>query len=473
MAYFIRLRVMVNFRLQRLALIVMVCFVGLCGCDENNSDSDGKVHVTYWEKWNGFEADAMQKAVDAFNQSQDRIVVEYLSTSEVDRKTILATTGGNPPDIAGVWGNGLSVFADANALIPLDDFMEAEGIKPKEWLARYYPVYADICYVRGKIVAVPTTPTANALHWNKTLFRQAGLDPDRPPRTLEELNEYAEKLTKKDPVTGKIVQMGYLPQEPGIHLWALPRIFGGEIFDGKSPTIATNPGNLKYLQWLRSFPEKYGLTALKEFSGGFGNSQSPQNPFIAGKVAMVYHGVWMNNFIKRYSPGMEYGVAPMPTAIPGMDDFSSAELDVLAIPRGAKHPKEAWEFIKYTQTINPRAKSFEELRGEELICFAMEKNSPLKTWSPYFEQHHPHPYIDVFRRLSASKNIIHSPKIGIWQEYGRELGNCFQSTSLLIEPPEVAVRSVQKRIEKSWAWYLRNLKRHNIDNFTEASNINE
>ncbi|NIR02910.1 MAG: extracellular solute-binding protein, partial [Gemmatimonadales bacterium] len=60
---------------------------------------------------------------------------------------------------------------------------------------------------RGRMYALPTTPASLALHWNKRLFREAGLDPERPPRTLEELDRYADLLTTRDE-EGGLVQMG-------------------------------------------------------------------------------------------------------------------------------------------------------------------------------------------------------------------------------------------------------------------------
>jgi ABC-type glycerol-3-phosphate transport system substrate-binding protein len=83
---------------------ILCLFVGslwLVGCQEKASD--GRVHITYWEKWSGFEAEAMQRTVDQFNRSQNKIVVEYLPLSNVDRKTLIATAGGDPPDVVGLW----------------------------------------------------------------------------------------------------------------------------------------------------------------------------------------------------------------------------------------------------------------------------------------------------------------------------------------------------------------------------------
>src|SRR5687768_15432378 len=68
-------------------------------------DRTDRVTVIYWEKWTGSEGIEMRKVVDAYNRSQDKIFVKYLSISGVDNKTRLATAGGNPPDIAGIWGD--------------------------------------------------------------------------------------------------------------------------------------------------------------------------------------------------------------------------------------------------------------------------------------------------------------------------------------------------------------------------------
>ena len=57
---------------------------GLVGCGEKLPS--GKVHITYWEKWSGFEAEAMQRTVDQFNRSQNKIVVAFLSLSSVTLK---------------------------------------------------------------------------------------------------------------------------------------------------------------------------------------------------------------------------------------------------------------------------------------------------------------------------------------------------------------------------------------------------
>lgn len=435
---------------------IMACVVG---CRE---PSDGKVHITYWEKWGGFEAAAMQRVVDEFNRTvgaREGIVVEYLSVANVDRKTIVATAGGDPPDVAGLWLANLYSFADRSALQPLDDFIREEAMTPAAWQARYAPVYASMCEYRGQIWGVVSTPSMTALHWNKAMFREAGLDPERPPRTLAELDEFAARLTRRDPRTGRIEQMGFLPQEPGWFAWSFPQWFGGRLFDGERITVAGVPQHRACYEWVAGYTRRYGLDAVRTFVSGFGSFASPQNAFMAGKVAMVFQGVWMHNYLQQFAPHLELGIAPWPATGAGLENFSPADADVLAIPRGARHPREAWKFIRYVSAINPDAQTVEELSGLELLCYGQKKNSPLRQWSPAFERFHPHPQIALFRQLAESPNAVHIPKIGIWQEYARELGLVFEKARLLEGDLDEALAFCQQRVEQSWELHRRSVQR--------------
>jgi multiple sugar transport system substrate-binding protein len=441
---------------------VIIGSVGVLPLRADVVGPDGKVHVTYWEKWVGPEEAAMRAVVDAFNRSQDRVVVHYFVQSPIDRKTIVATAGGDPPDVAGLWVHNVASFADAGAVMPLDDLIRRDGLTVEQWLSRYYPVYAGICQHNGRVYAGISTPAMITLHWNKTLFREAGLDPERPPRTLEELNEYSRRLTKRDPQTGALLQVGFLPQEPGWWPWVFCRWFGGEIFDGQNITLASDPRNVEAMRWVAEFTKALGRDAVTSFASGFaGHMASSQSGFFSGKVAMVFQGVWYHNYARQYKPGLDYGVAPAwPAAVPGIDDFAMAEADVLVIPRDAKNPNAAWEFIKYVNSNNPQAQSRDELLGQEQLCFLQEKNSALRAWSPFFTEHHPHPHIGVFRQLSASPNAVFVPDMGIWTECEREILTAFARIRLLIATPEQALADAQRRLQKSWERHLRSLVRH-------------
>lgn len=443
------------------ALIAALVSLTTTGCRHDRRD-DGRTRIVYWEKWTGAEAIAMQQVVDRFNNSQDSIFVEYLAVSQIDRKTIVATAGGDPPDVAGLWPQQIATFADNKALTSMRPFIEADGMTEEGFLSRYQPVYADMCLNDGHIYALPSTPATIALHWNKTLFREAGLDPERPPRTLAELDDYARRLTKRDPETGDITQIGFLPQEPGWWPWAFFPWFGGSLFDADGEvSLGTHPVNLEAMEWVRGYTVEYGLDDIRRFTSGFGSFASPQFGFFSRRVAMLFQGVWFDDYMRQFAPGLDYGVAPWPEAgggVPGAP-FAVADADMLVIPRGTRHPREAWEFIKFVNSQNPQAETKEELGGMELLCLLQAKNSPLREWSPYFLRAHPHPYIEVFRELAESPRVTHIPMVGVWQEYAREITTIFDRIRLLDTEPADGLAYAQDRIAQSWARHRTSLER--------------
>src|SRR5215831_3949696 len=89
------------------------------------------VIVDYWEKWTGDEEAGMRGIVNDFNATVGRdkhIFVRYLSTSDIEKKTLIATAAGVPPDVAGLYDQNIPQFASQNALEPLDQMAEAHGI---------------------------------------------------------------------------------------------------------------------------------------------------------------------------------------------------------------------------------------------------------------------------------------------------------------------------------------------------------
>jgi len=401
---------------------------------------DGRLRVTYWEKWTGFERDAIERVVNRFNASQNRLFVDLTTVSQIDRKALVAIAGGDPPDVLGLWTGVLTQFAEKRALTCLDPFMERAGMSRDAFI----DVFMDMNTYDGRVYALPTTPATTALHWNKSLFAAAGLDPDTPPRTLNQLDEMAERLTEYDR-DGNLARLGFTPAEPGnqgVPSWPYIWVywFGGSLWDGRHITFDT-PENLMAYQWVKSYSDKYGAEQLATFQGGFGPFASAENPFFSGKIAMTLQGVWLHNFIDRYAPDMQWGAAPFPSAVPGFNSVSTAETDSICIPAGARHPQEAFEFIKFLC-------SQENL---EMLNMDHRKFSPLKRVTPEFIEVHPNPYIDVFIDLAMSPNVRHAPQLTIWYEYLDELGPAFDVIRFGKALPQEVMPKVQERMSKKWS----------------------
>jgi ABC-type glycerol-3-phosphate transport system substrate-binding protein len=406
----------------------------------------GPVHITYWEKWTGFELKGITAIVNDFNKSQNRIHVDLLSISDIGNKTLMAVSADVPPDVAGLWGPNVAQYADDHAIQPLEGYCKEFGVKASD----YIPVYWNICNYNGHVYALPSTPASTALHYNTSLFKEAGLDPNAPPETLDELVAMSEKLTKRD-TDGSIAVAGFLPAEPGWWNWAWGCMFGGRLWDGKGKITANEPENVRGFEWVQSFAKRYGPEDIQVFQSGFGNYSSPENAFLKSKVAMELHGVYMHYTIRMYQPGLKWAAAPFPYPKdrPDMKGWAIADEDVLVIPRGARHPREAFEFIRYVQSQ----------KAMEKLCLLHRKNSPLSHISDDFWRRHEHPYIRLFDRLARSSSVVEAPKIGIWPEYSEELGNAFEEIMLMQKSPQRALDDVTARMQPKLDQYLRRLRR--------------
>lgn len=447
------------------ALCALALFSSACS-DSQSERNTGVRHLVYWEKWTDFEGEAMARVVDGFNAKERLrakaepgyrpIEVEVVTISSIEQKLLIASAGGNPPDVAGIYSYMTAGYADKGALTELTELAERDGISREQYVGRYY----DLAVHREKLWGLPTTPASVALHWNKRLFREAGLDPDKPPETLEQLDEMAEKLTKWEvtlpsgekvtksgylpevPVAQKrLIQAGFLPSEPDWWSYGWGFVFGGKLLDGDKITAAS-PENIQAYEWVASYTKKLGVDPVQRFRSGFGKFGTSQNPFLAGKLAMEMQGVWMYNFIKKFADGMQWGAAPFPApaAHPERIGTANAEVDALVIPTGSKHPEEAWAFIKYTQQQDVM----------EELCLGQRKHTPLAQVSEEFYAKHPNPYIRLFRELGASPNAWSAPQTGVWNEYGREMNTAADKISNLSLTPVEALTQVQERLQISF-----------------------
>lgn len=395
--------------------------------------------VVYWEKWTSGEGEAMRKIVDWYNRSQDKIFVRYLSISNVDRKTLLAASGGNPPDVAGIWDNQVALFADAGALQDLSELAARNGIKRED----YIPVYWSMGTYGDKLFALPSTPASSAMHVNRSLMPERFKDPKNFPKTLEELDELVDEISIKGS-DGRMKLAGYLPAEPGWWNYGWGMVFGGRLFDGDQLTVNSKE-NIRAFKWVESYAKKFGAREVQSFQSGFGNFSSPQNAFLSGKVAMCMQGVWMANYIRMYNPKLDWFAVPFPTPAdrPDLRGQSFAGMDILVIPTGAKQPEAAFDFIKFVQ----RQDVMEEL------CKSHGKNSPLAQVSDEFFKTHQNPYIRLFDELARGKNICYVPQTGIWAELAGEINDAFQRINLGERSPDDALASVQDRMAKALIRY--------------------
>jgi len=417
----------------------------------------GRVLVRYWDKWAGVEGAAVQRIVRRFNETvgaERNIWVDYNAVSDVEKRMLIATAGGDPPDVAGLYDHVVPQFADQGALLALDDLVREFGID----LEAFKPIWLEIGRYDGRLYALPSTPYTIALYYNRRLLREVGLEPDRPPQTTAELTAYAVRLTRRDLATGRLVQLGFTssPAMLGWWHWIWPFFFDERLWDGRHFTLDT-PRTRQAIAWTieqrvamgsvgRTPPvdPRHANNDVLAFEAAAGVIEGAQNPFLAERLALVFQGPWLANWARTYAPQLDYGVAPFPSSSRDRRN-AFASTDVFVIPRGARRVREAMVFLAYLM----RQDVLEEL------CRAHGKVSPFREPSPAFLAGHPNPHIQVFDALAASPDAFGYPKMPVWAEAWTELLALHETVLRGGRDPYDTLAEAQRKMERVVAEYQR------------------
>jgi multiple sugar transport system substrate-binding protein len=310
---------------------------------EPKKTKDGKIIIDFWTFW-GSETrrPIIEKIVDDYNASQDKVFVKhtFLPWGDIWTKNLAAIAAGNPPDVIINDINSVSHRAKNNQAENLSKYIKKDDYKDK-----FYPELWKTVEYEGDPYAVPFNTDTRLLFYNKTAFKEAGLDPNKPPKTWEELETYAQKLDKKN--GDRYERIGFYPLwgSFGPESWMMNADNGKGYIDNKGNVAIATKEKVKALNWIRGWNERIGIENINAYKADFGSEQS--NPVIAGKVAMMVDVGTFYTQIKDYGKDMDFGVAPIPAVSQSEKNWSQGGGFVAEIPKGSKNPDEAWKFIEY------------------------------------------------------------------------------------------------------------------------------
>ncbi len=329
-----------------------------------------------WGQAAGPNAKGQEAMNREFERRNPNVTLKVLSLG-LDQKLLAAIVGGVPPDVVLQDRFTIAEWASRGAFRPLDDLLARDSDSPNK--ADYYPAAWNESAYQGKTYAIPQEADDRALYWNRALFRErgielraAGLDPDRAPKTWDELLAYSRVLTQMD-ARGNLRIAGFMPNFGNVwlYLYAVQASGAFTTPDGERATLAT-PANERALGFmLRGYEIVGGYEKARGFESGFAGSQD--NPFLRGKLAMMIDGDWRLNEISRFAPDLDFAVAPPPMPEAGQAPTTWSGGHALAIPTGARNLHDAWEYIKFISSaqgklIEARAQArFEWSLGRQFI----------------------------------------------------------------------------------------------------------
>jgi len=248
-------------------------------------------------------ADATRELIAAFEAENPNITVETIGvpSNEIITRLQADMAAGQQPDVAqlvfrdllyiasDLGGNALEDMAGEEAYAALVDGMIPRGV--------------DLGRVDGKTYGLAYTFSTPILYYNADLFRAAGLDPDQPPRTWDEVRAAAEAIVEKTDAEG-FFPGAYGPADGTFVYQAILMSNGGKVRDGNTLTFA-NPEGIEAVQMLRDMVESGGHARL--------DPASPSDAMLAGQLGMFLYTSALQSTLSAAAEGKwELRVAPMP-----------------------------------------------------------------------------------------------------------------------------------------------------------------
>jgi len=296
--------------------------------------------MTMWVRVSGTNAAA--HLVDLWNATHgDKIELTTIPDNQMVTKLATGVQAGEVPDL---------VSFD---LIYMPDFMKAGFLTDLTGDLKANPnfdsvarAYKDIATYEGKIYGAGFTPDVSILIWNKDLFKKAGLDPDKPPSTIGEIQEDAKKIHALGPDTYGFYFSGSCP---GCNIFTTSPMMvaaGSKILpaNGDDPTL-TGDGVKQVLDTFKAMWDE----GLVPKSAQTDNGANFTAMFKSGKIGIQGCGGFLISDLKHDVPDMNFGV----TFLPGVKEGQVSAFvggDVVAIPIGSKHVALAKAFVAWELT---------------------------------------------------------------------------------------------------------------------------
>lgn len=324
-------------RKMTLLLTAVLMGTGVAGAE--------KVTLNFTAHWlSAQRRPTIDKIVGLWNQRNPDVQVVYngVPFDQLITKTLAGVAAGNAPDVVVIDIRTSTQRAARNQNTDLSQFGAdklASNFFPQLWATGTY---------KGKQYALPFVTDTRVLYYNKAAMKEVGLDPNKPPKTWDDLWNYAAKLDKKD--GNRWTRIGFFPDfgDFGFEGWV--NNAGGFLFDksGETPTI-NGPVAVRVMDWYKKWDDKYGPANVAAFKASFGGGA--QDEFMSGKVPLVVRNGNYITTLKTNAPNLDYGftTVPTPDGKTGVGTTWGGGFNI-EVPRGSKHPKEAYAFAKFLAT---------------------------------------------------------------------------------------------------------------------------
>lgn len=224
-------------------------------------------------------------------------------------KALAALKSGKPAQLSVLFSIDIYELIEQNAIVAFDDIVKTA--EEKAWLKSFYPGLMSNGTFKGKVYGIPFQRSTIVMYYNKDAFKEAGLDPNKPPTTWTEMVEMGKKLVKRD-ASGQVQRWGVMIPSTGYAYWMFQAlaIENGQVLmnaDGDR-TYYDNPAVIQSLQYWYDLSHKYGVMPKGTVEWG-----TLRADFLDGKTAIMWHTTGNLTAVKDNAK-FDFGVAMLPAS---------------------------------------------------------------------------------------------------------------------------------------------------------------
>ncbi len=222
-------------------------------------------------------------------------------------KALTALRSGQPAQLSVLFAIDIFELIDQNLIEAFDDLVTTP--EEKAWLANFYPTLMENGRTGGKTWGIPFQRSTIVMYYNKDAFREAGLDPSKPPATWDELVAAAKKLVKKD-AAGNVTRWGIEIPSTGYPYWMFGALTmqNGEVLMNSegNKTYFGKGGVIEALQFWRDLGQKHKVMPTGTVEWG-----TLRSDFLEQKTAIMWHSTGNLTAVKENAK-FDFGVAMLP-----------------------------------------------------------------------------------------------------------------------------------------------------------------
>ena len=229
------------------------------------------------------------------------------SYQESIAKALTVMKSGEPPVMSILLSTDMYTLVDEDAIVPFDELIKTG--EDRAWLKSFYPAFMENSQTGGKTWGIPFQRSTIVLYWNKEMFKEAGLDPNKAPQNWQDQLDYARKLTKRDG-SGNVTQWGLQIPSSGFPYWlfqALAIQNGVNLMNpAGTQTFYDRPEVIQALQYWVDLARKH-----KVHPEGIVEWGTTPRDFFERKMAMMWTTTGNLTNVKNNAK-FDFGVAMLP-----------------------------------------------------------------------------------------------------------------------------------------------------------------